>query len=236
MGSRRTAPDRGPRHPGQECSGPVASPFAGSRMRASALGSKPRLSGSKPPAAIASSSTGSRSQRNHGPTRPSRRRRCRRGGRPGPARRRGPRRAVVLSGDRDLLEAELLGRLEAGVAGDDDALGVDDDRLPEPEAADALGDGVHGVVVEAWVARVGADGIDGLGLDLHVAAPPTRYRHGARPGARKSGQGGGLRAPRRTKESRSRAAPHRVGISCHFGTVVPTRCKYWRGIVSERAV
>jgi len=61
-------------------------------------------------------------------------------------------------------------------------------------------------------------------------------RHGARPGARKSGQVGGLRAPRRTKESRSRAAPHRVGINCHFGTVVPTRCKYWQTVVSMRAV
>jgi len=84
---------------------------------------------------------------------------------------------------RHLGEPELPRGLQPRVAGDDDALGVDDDRLPEPEAADALGDRVDRVVVEAGVARVGADGVDGLRLDLHVTAPPTRYRHGRSFGA-----------------------------------------------------
>jgi len=74
-----------------------------------------------------------------------------------------------VAGDvhRHLLQPELLGSLPAGVPADDDAVAVHDDRLAETEAADALGDGLHGVVVEAGVLLVGTDLCDGTHLGLH---------------------------------------------------------------------
>ena len=69
--------------------------------------------------------------------------------------------------DGDGREAESLGGPEARVACDDDAVGVDDDRLAEPEPADALGDGLDRVVVLSRVVGIGADGIERTELDRH---------------------------------------------------------------------
>lgn len=57
-------------------------------------------------------------------------------------------REVVGDDHGDLLQAELQRGLQTGVACDDHVVPVDDDRVPEPELADALGDGIHCPIVE----------------------------------------------------------------------------------------
>lgn len=69
--------------------------------------------------------------------------------------------------DGHLFEPELLGRLVAGVADDDDAVGVHDNRLAEAELADGGGDRLDRLVVETRVARVGADVGELAEFDLH---------------------------------------------------------------------
>jgi hypothetical protein len=76
--------------------------------------------------------------------------------------------------DRDLGEAELRRGLEAGVAADDHALFVHDDRLAEAEFAERGRHGIDGSVVVARVTFVRTDGIEGPEDDLHAKAPESR--------------------------------------------------------------
>jgi hypothetical protein len=57
--------------------------------------------------------------------------------------------------DRDLIEAKFAGGSLARMADDENALAVDDDRLPEPERLNARSDGVDRGVVVARIAVVG---------------------------------------------------------------------------------
>ena len=60
----------------------------------------------------------------------------------------------------------------ASVADDDDAVGVDDDRLAEAELLEAPSDRVHCGVVEPGVAGVGADRLDRAHHHDHGVRPP----------------------------------------------------------------
>ncbi len=88
--------------------------------------------------------------------------------------------------DRNLGQLQLHGRLVAGVAHDDDAVGVNDDRLAEAKLAERGGHDDDGVVVEARVARVGTKLGQVAKLDLHgrlrqwrCSVPPPTYRNRA---------------------------------------------------------
>ncbi len=59
--------------------------------------------------------------------------------------------------DRYFLQSELLGRLPSRMTDDDDAIGVDDDRLLETKLLDRPGHGVDGLVIDARIAIVGPD-------------------------------------------------------------------------------
>jgi hypothetical protein len=59
--------------------------------------------------------------------------------------------------DGHFLEAQLLGRLPAGVTDDDHAFVIDDNRLAESELADAGGQRVHSFVVLTGVTLVELD-------------------------------------------------------------------------------
>jgi hypothetical protein len=76
-----------------------------------------------------------------------------------------------IAGDvhRHFSKAELLRRLPARMAADDDAGVVHDDRLPKPEPADRLGHGVDRRVVVARVAFVRRDRRYCTNLDFHGA-------------------------------------------------------------------
>lgn len=76
-------------------------------------------------------------------------------------------RQAVGNVDGHRLHAQLLRRQQAGVADDDHALGVDDDRLPPAELLDGLCHGLHGVGVVAGVVLVRANRLDVTHVDLH---------------------------------------------------------------------
>lgn len=56
-------------------------------------------------------------------------------------------------------EVQLLGGFPAGMADDDDAVGIDDDRLPETEVVDGLDDGGNRIVVDSRILFVRLDPI-----------------------------------------------------------------------------
>ena len=69
--------------------------------------------------------------------------------------------------DGDFFQAELVGRLEAGVTADDHALGVDDDRLAETELLDARGNCIDSVIVAAGIVRVWLYLVDRPNFEFH---------------------------------------------------------------------
>ncbi len=69
---------------------------------------------------------------------------------------------------RHLRQAQFQRRLVAGMADDDHALGVHDDRLAESKLLQARRHGVHRLIVLAGVAGIGLDRIQVPKLDLHL--------------------------------------------------------------------
>lgn len=66
-----------------------------------------------------------------------------------------------------------LRRLPAAVPADDDALGIDHGRLPEPKLTHGVGDGLDGGLVLAGVAPVGGNLINRPLLNLDFPVPPA---------------------------------------------------------------
>jgi len=62
--------------------------------------------------------------------------------------------------DRDLSQAQLQGGLEAGVAADNDAVGINHNGLAEAELLQTGRHGIHGAVIEAGIVLIGPDGVD----------------------------------------------------------------------------
>jgi len=89
------------------------------------------------------------------------------------------------------LQSQLLRRLPARMADDDDPFGVHDDGLPEPVLPDGPGDGLDSAVVVAGVVLVGLDVRYLAKFDLHGSILLTR-RPGGRP---KSSKGSAPFAP-----------------------------------------
>ncbi len=67
--------------------------------------------------------------------------------------------------DQNLGEPEPLGRLPAGVTDARHTAGVDDQRLPEAELGEDLAGRIDVIVVDAGIAFVRLDPLDGLGFD-----------------------------------------------------------------------
>ena len=56
-----------------------------------------------------------------------------------------------------------------GVSDNDDAFGINDDRLPEAEFTERCSNGINGVVVDSGVAVVGLDGCNVSQVNLPPA-------------------------------------------------------------------
>jgi hypothetical protein len=73
--------------------------------------------------------------------------------------------------DRDFRKAELFRREPSSVTNDDHAVTVNDDRLPEPERQDGLGNRLDGAGVDPRVLLVGNHAADRPHFDMHRSAP-----------------------------------------------------------------
>src|SRR5690606_29542108 len=69
--------------------------------------------------------------------------------------------------DRNLLQAQLLRGLPAGVPADDNTVGVDDNRLTKTELTERGRDSVDSIIVDAWVLVVRGDIRQRAKFDLH---------------------------------------------------------------------
>ena len=68
--------------------------------------------------------------------------------------------------DRNFCQAQLLRRFVAGVAADDDAVAIDDNRLPEAKLLEAGRHCVHRVVINARVVVIRTDVLDTSNFDV----------------------------------------------------------------------
>jgi hypothetical protein len=66
---------------------------------------------------------------------------------------------------RHLGQSQLLSGLPPRVAGDDHAIGIDDDRLAEAKLGETGRHGFHRMVVDPWIALIGADVVELPQLD-----------------------------------------------------------------------
>ena len=73
--------------------------------------------------------------------------------------------------DRHLGEVQLLGGFPTRMADDDDAVGINDDRLPKTEFVDGLDDRSNRVVVDSRILFVRLDPIKRPHFDLHGQCP-----------------------------------------------------------------